>query len=339
MRKLTLLLIALVIASPLLLKLALSTVCFAVDRTEYAYVTQFGRHVATYDGSKDDEAGLHGRWPWPVQSVQVLDRRLQAFDLPPAELLTHDPRRNTIDRTLTMAPYVCWRIAPGGDVDRFVRTVGTPERVAAILGQRVSSQLGAVVGRMPMEALVSTDAGRVDKTTAELRRQLLDGLRGQARRDYGIDLVDVRLRRTSYPQAVRQAIFDRIISERNKKVADYQSEGAQLADNIRNEAKRDAKNIETEALARAQQLRGQADADADRIRNAAHARDPEFYAFLKKLEEYQRFLGDGKSVLLLSSHRGLFDLLFNPPSPKPTNGAKPAAPPLTRTETPPGGGH
>src|SRR5207244_4515490 len=75
---------------------------FTVDPTEFVYITEFGRHVATYDGDRPGEAGLYWRWPWPVQSVQRLDRRLQHFDLPPAELLTHDPKGKTIDKTLTV---------------------------------------------------------------------------------------------------------------------------------------------------------------------------------------------------------------------------------------------
>src|SRR5262245_58185478 len=92
---------------------------FTVDRTEYVYVTQFGRPVATYDGEADDEAGLHVKWPWPVQTVQRLDHRLQNLDLQGAELLTHDPKGHTIDRTLTVDAYVCWRIADKEGVDRF----------------------------------------------------------------------------------------------------------------------------------------------------------------------------------------------------------------------------
>src|SRR5438270_10155727 len=75
---------------------------FTVDRTEFVYLTQFGRHVRTYDGARDDEAGLHFRLPWPIESVQRIDRRLQYFDLPGAELLTRDPKKNTIDKTLNM---------------------------------------------------------------------------------------------------------------------------------------------------------------------------------------------------------------------------------------------
>jgi membrane protease subunit HflC len=141
----------------------------------------------------------------------------------------------------------------------------------------------------------------------------MDAVMEPARQEYGIEVVDVRLRRHSYPQAVRPAIFERITSERNKKVAEYQSDGDQLAANIRSEAERDARQIVADARATEQKLKGQADAEADRIRNEAHTKDPEFYAFLKKLEEYQRILGDNQTVLLLSSHRELFDLLWNPP--------------------------
>lgn len=335
------LLIVLLLAAPLLVRLALSVFFVPVDRTEFAYVTQFGRHVATYDGGRDEDAGLHGRWPWPVQSVQILDRRLQAFDLPAAELLTHDPRGKTIDRTLTIVPYLCWRVTNEEEgVDRFIRRVGSSERARALLGQRVSSLLGAAVGQMEMDDLISVEPGRVDRSMAGLRGQLLERLRGPAEAGaYGIEIVDLRLRRYNYPPAVRQAIFDRIVSERNKKVADYQSEGAQRAENIRNEARRDANILLADAKAREQQLKGQADADADRIRNAAHSKDPEFYAFLKKLEEYQRVLGDNKTVLLLSAHRELFDLLFNPPRPEGKGASRPPMEAIpARGSAPAGGG-
>jgi membrane protease subunit HflC len=338
MRKWTIILLLLILASPLLFRLALSTIFFTVDRTEFVYVTQFGKHIATFDGARDTDSGLHWRWPWPIQSVIALDRRLQTFDLPEVELLTHDPKGNTIDRTLSMVAYVCWRIGGNRDdvneaVDEFIRRVGTPERARAILGQRISSQFGAVIGQMQMDDLVSTDPGKVDHNMDALRTRLMTSLQERARSDYGIDLVDIRLRRHSYPLPVRAAIFDRIKSERDVKVAEYESKGDQEAAHIRSEAERDARNLVTDARAREQQLKSQAEADADRIRSSAHARDVEFYAFLKRLEEYQRILGDNKTVLLLSSHRELFDLLFHPPRPdgrdksgKPIAGQGPTQP-------------
>jgi modulator of FtsH protease HflC len=293
---------------------------FTVDRSEFVYLTQFGRHVGTFDGAKEDEAGLHLKWPWPVQSVQRLDRRLQYFDLPGAELLTRDAKGNTIDKTLTIDAYVCWRIDDGKDgVDRFLRSVGTPDGARAILGQRINSELGAAVGRLELDDLVSTEPGKVDARREALRNQLLDGgpspLRETARREYGIDVVDIRLRRTNHPAAVQQAIFARIVSERNKKVADYRSEGERVAADIKSTGERRVAELKSSAEAEAIRLRGQADAESDRIRNEAAAKDPQFYTFLRKLEEYQRILGDNKTMLLLSTHRELFDTLFQPPTP------------------------
>lgn len=311
---------------------------FTVDQTEFVYVTQFGRHVRTYDGATD--GGLHFRWPWPIQSVQRLDRRLQYFDLPGAEVLTHDPRGKTIDKTLAVNAYVCWRIAPEMEsdrgVDQFIKTVGTPERARLILGQRVTSRLGAEIGKMEMDDLVSVEPNKVEHGMKQLRDRLLgktdanaletEKLTEQAAAAYGIELVDIRLRRYNHPAQVREDIFQRIRSERNKKVEEYRSEGTRLAEDIRSAADRQAQDIRTEAKSKEQRLKGEADAEADRIRNLAQSKDVDFYVFLKKLEEYQNILGNNKTMLLLSSHRELFDLLFAPP--KPANGKPREAPPL-----------
>jgi membrane protease subunit HflC len=140
-------------------------------------------------------------------------------------------------------------------------------------------------------------------------------LQERARSEYGIDLVDIRLRRTSHPVAVQEAIYARIRSERQKKVADYQSEGMRQAEDIKSAAERKSREIVAEARAQEQRIKGEAEVEADRIRNQAHAQDAEFYAFLKKLEKYQNILGDNKTLLMLSTHGELFDLLFKPPKP------------------------
>ncbi len=216
-----------------------------------------------------------------------------------------------------------WRIADAQGVDRFLRTVGTPERIKEILRQPIGSRLGAEIGAMSLDDLISVAPAQAIETRMErLRQRLLgesDGVMEQARQAYGVDIVDIRLRRFNYPVQVRDAIFARIRSEREKKAADYRSEGDQLAADIRSQAERDAALIRSEARAKEQRLKGQADAEADRIRNLAHSRDPNFYVFLKKLKEYEQILGDNKSVLLLSAHRELFDLLLKPPSPLKMN--------------------
>src|SRR6266478_1775683 len=123
--------IAIITISALLIMSLGATALYTVDRAEYVYVTQFGQHVVTRDGAM--EGGLHAKLPWPVQSVQRLDRRLQYFDLPETELLTHDATGQTIDKTLTVVAYVCWRIADNDSVDWFIRRVGQPERARSIL--------------------------------------------------------------------------------------------------------------------------------------------------------------------------------------------------------------
>ncbi|HEV3115939.1 MAG TPA: protease modulator HflC [Gemmataceae bacterium] len=316
----------LITTAALIAVLLLSSSAFSVDRSEYVYVTQFGKPVATYDGIT--EGGLHFKMPWPIQSVQRLDHRLQVFDLPGAELLTRDPNQRTIDKPLTTSAYVCWRIPDKEGVDRFIRAIGTAERAESILGQEIGSRLGAEIGNMRLEDLISiVPAPKAEERMSKLSQRLLDhirtdeegaerlSLREKARRSYGIELVDIRLRRFNYPPQVRGAIFDRIRSERMRKVADYQNEGTKKAKEILSAAEYKERTILADAHAKEQRVKGQAEADADRIRNQAQSKDVEFYAFLKKLAEYQRILGDNKTVLLLSSNRDLFDLLFKPPPP------------------------
>jgi modulator of FtsH protease HflC len=327
---------------------------FQVDRTEYVYLTQFGRHVATLDGGSDQEAGLHFKWPWPVQSVQRLDRRLQYFDLPGTDLPTSDPEGGKIDKMLTIDAYVCWRIAGSAGADQFLRAVATPQGARDVLTTDVGSELGAAVGQMRADDLVSVDRVplpqgvggekglRVDQKREELRQRLLHGqgpdgvsLAEKARAKYGIELVDIRLRRTSHPAAVRQAIFDRIVSERRKKAADHRSKGELLAENIRTEAAAEVSRLLTDARAAAVERRGRAEAEAARVLNDAQRRDPWFYAFLRNLEDPRKFLDDSQSKLWLSWKDRMFDGLRNPPQPPAPGGSRPplAGPPAATTPT------
>jgi membrane protease subunit HflC len=312
----------LLIAAVVLLGVLARMSFFTVDPTEFVYVTQLGEHVATYDGADMEKgAGLHWRWPWPIQSIQRLDRRLQYFDLPVIELLTRDTERQRIGKTLVAETYACWRIPDETAVDRFIRRIGTPERARTILGQRINSQLGAATGQIRLEDLISTQPGHAEAKMEELRRRLMDMLKDQARQEYGIELVDVRLRRFNHPASVRDDIFARIRSERKKMAEEIRSQGVTQARNIKSEAEEKAQAIRAQALFEKEKLKGEADNQAAMIRNQAHSQDPEFYVFLKKMEQLQSILGDNKTVLLLSTHRNWFDLLFQPPQPGGVNPA------------------
>jgi membrane protease subunit HflC len=301
---------------------------YTVDQAEFGYVTRFGDPTVTHDGQ--DDAGLHVKMPWPVDSVQRIDRRLQVFDLPPTEALTRDRQGRTVDKTIAVDAFVCWRVPDAQAADRFIRTVGTAEQARRLLTPRLTGRLAAVISNLPLEDVIQVaDGGAVDARSEKLRRQVLglekagdddpnaEPLPVTVLRDYGIELVEVRLRRFTFPEAVRAGIAERIRSERQRKVADYQSEGNREYTRIVSEAKRDAAKTVAEAKAKRQRIEGEADAEADAIRNEAHSKDREFYAFLQKLAAYKAMLAETRDVLLLSAKNELFDMLLKPPGAAP----------------------
>lgn len=301
---------------------------YTVDQAEFGYVTRFGDPTVTHDGK--DDAGLHVKLPWPIDSVQRIDRRLQVFDLPPTEALTRDRLGRTVDKTIAVDAFVCWRVPDATAADRFIRTVGTAEQARRLLTPRLTGRLAAVISNLPLDDVIQVaDAPTVDARSERLRRQILglekagdddpnaEPLPDAVLRDYGIELVEVRLRRFTFPEAVRAGIAERIRSERQRKVADYQSEGNREYTRIVSEARRDAAKTVAAAKAKRQRIEGEADAEADAIRNEAHSKDREFYAFLQKLAAYKAMLAETRDVLLLSAKNELFDLLLKPPSAVP----------------------
>ena len=301
---------------------------YTVDQAEFGYVTRFGDPTVTHDGK--DDAGLHVKLPWPIDSVQRIDRRLQVFDLPPTEALTRDRQGRTVDKTIAVDAFVCWRVPDARAADRFIRTVGTAEQARRLLTPRLTGRLAAVISNLPLDDVIQVaDAAAVDARSERLRRQVLglekagdddpnaEPLPAAVLRDYGIELVEVRLRRFTFPEAVRAGIAERIRSERQRKVSDYQSAGNREYTRIVSEAKRDAAKTVAEAKGKRQRIEGEADAEADAIRNEAHSKDRDFYAFLQKLAAYRAMLAETRDVLLLSAKNELFDLLLKPPAAAP----------------------
>lgn len=293
---------------------------YTVDAAEYVYVTVLGQPVATFDGgAAENGAGLKIGWPWPIQQAQRLDRRLQIFDLPEFEQPTIDPDGKTIDKMLVLKAYVCWRISDADAVDLFVKRIGSADAARSILEKRVNSQLGDAIGQMSMDDLVNiaddpkTGKKLVDVAAERLRQHLLDALREKMRLEYGIDLVDVRLSRFNHPVNVRASIFERIKSERSKKVAEYQSDGELQSKNILSKADQEVREKLAQARGEEERIKADADTEAYRIRNQAYSQDKEFYQFLKTMEKLQNIVGGENSRLLLSTHRPLFESLFNPP--------------------------
>jgi len=303
---------------PVLLLVWGRTAFYAVDYAEFAYITRFGEPIRTHDGSSD--AGLYFKLPWPIDSVLRVDRRLQTFDLPATESLTRDAATGTVDKTLTIDAYITWRIPDAKAADQFVRSVGSAEEVRRVLGPRITGRLAAVVSGMSLNKLIAV----VNEPEMEARSNALNemllldasgaSLQQKVRDEYGIEIVSLRVRRLSYPESVRASIYERIRSERGVRVADYENQGRAQAALILSKAEYDRRVTEAAARASKQTIEGQADVKADEIRNSAHAKDPDFYAFLQKLKALQSSLSESRDVLLLSLKHELFELLRGPPA-------------------------
>jgi membrane protease subunit HflC len=260
-----------------------------VDETEAAYITQFGRPVRLIESP-----GLHFKWPF--QSARAFDRRLQ-LDTPPArEMLTKDKKN------LEVAWYVSWRIA---DVEHFLRTVRTLAEGRARLEDMAASTVAAELGLHDLGGLVAVgDHSALERMMDVLSRRIAE----QAAREYGLEVVAVRLRRLNYPEEVRGAVFDQIRSERQRVAAATRAEGESQGRMIRSAADRERAFALAQAQADAARQIGEGEAQAARIANEAQAADPVFYQFLKTLETYRAAL-DSKTTLVLSADSRFLRLL------------------------------
>lgn len=261
-----------------------------VDETEVAIVTQFGRPIRTLD-----TAGLYVKPPH--QSTIRIDRRLQIYDPLPSEFLAKEKKNVDLD------VFVCWRVA---DPRLYLETVSDAANAEARIHDIVFAELAAQVGRNPLEALVSTDPNvhRLDELVGSVSRTCA----ARSRSAYGIEIVDVRLKRITPPTQVRESVFQRMRSERARIARRYRAEGEEEALKIRAAADKDRTIVLAEAYAKAETTRGQAEAQATRIYAEAHKKDPEFYELLRTLEAYAKFF-DEKTTVLLSADSDLLKYL------------------------------
>ncbi|MFQ6133430.1 MAG: protease modulator HflC [Armatimonadota bacterium] len=280
----------LIVVLLLLLRLTL----FSVDETQIVIVTQFGKPVRTIE-----HAGLKAKWPF--QTRITLDKRLQLYDPPGSEFLTEAPEK----KNLLVDTYVCWRIAPGQAL-RFLQTCGDRTAAEMRLHDIVWAELSAAVGHAQFAALVSTDAEELQ--AEEMMASVLGNCRLRAQNDYGIEVVDVAIKRLNFPEENKQSVFDRMRAERQRIAKQYRAEGEREAIKIRAEADKERTRLLAEAYRQAEEIKGRADATATAVYAAAHQRDPDFYEFTRTLDAYKKFLGK-ETTVVLSSDSELLDLL------------------------------
>ncbi len=264
---------------------------FSVSETEFVLVTQFGRPVRTVT-----DAGLHAKWPF--QTAIYFDRRLRIYNPRPSEFLTRDKKNIVIEN------YVAWKIQDPG---RFVQTVGDAVAAEMRLHDIIWSGLSAALGTHDMDSLVGAEPDKV-QTSA-----MLDGLTALTDRaaleQYGINVVDVRIKRLNLPEQNKQSVYARMRAERQRIARQYRAEGEEQALRIRADADRQRDEILSVAYKQAENIKGQGDAESTRIYGQAYSKNPGFYKLLRTLDSYKKVLDD-KTTAILSSDSELLKVLM-----------------------------
>lgn len=294
MRKTSYVLPVLVVA----IVVALSSI-FIVDEREKALVLQFGRVVDV-----KEEPGLAFKIPL-IQDVVRYDDRILSRDIEPLEVTPLDDRRLVVDA------FARYRIT---DVERFRQAVGVggiataESRIDSILRARTREILGSVSSN----DILSSDR-------AALMERIRNGAfsQGQA---LGVEIIDVRLKRTDLPNENLEATFARMRAEREREATDERARGSEAAQRVRAQADRTVVELTSEAQREAEIVRGEADANRNAIFAEAYGRDEEFFEFYRSLNAYTRALQGGNSSMVLSPNSEFFNYLKSP------NGAPSAAP-------------
>ncbi|MDD5282430.1 MAG: protease modulator HflC [Candidatus Omnitrophica bacterium] len=277
---------------------------FIVDETKQVVITQFGKPV----GNPITSAGLHFKTPF-IQQAHYFEKRLLEWDGDPNQIPTKDKKYIWVDTTAR------WKIV---DALKFLQSVGNEVSASSRLNDIINSATrDAVTGNLLVEAvrdsnriLESKDLGedaivseealeRIDIGRQQLTRSILEKAKVLAPQ-YGIEIMDVRIKRVNYVEEVRNKVYDRMIAERKRAAEKYRSEGFGKAAEIEGQIGKELKLITSEAYKKAQFIVGKADAEAINIYASSYEQNPEFYSFLKTLETYKGTI-DGNSTVILTT--------------------------------------
>lgn len=250
---------------------------FTMNERQQGLVLQFGdpkRVVKT--------SGLHFKLPL-IQNVVRYDKRILEYDLPIEEVIAVDKKRMLIDS------FTRFKIV---DPLEFYKTVGSETNVRNRINSNVISSLRRVVGRVTLDELLSEERSNI------MERIKIE-VNNEASR-FGIEVVDVRIRRADLPEANSQAIFERMISERVREAKEFRAKGSEIAQKIKAEADKEKTVILAEATRESEILRGQGESKAIEIYADAFERDSDFYSFYRSMQAYGNVLGEDGTTMILS---------------------------------------
>lgn len=266
--------------------LGLTTV-FIVDETEQVVILAFGKPVRTIT-----EPGINMKVPFPLQEKIKFDDRLLEYDSPPEEILSKDKK------TLIVDNYVRWRIV---DALQFLKTVQAIPTALSRMDDIVYSELRRELGTHDMVEIITENREKL--------MEIVTFNSNKATLDYGIEVLDVRIRRVDLPAENEESIYARMEAERNRQANKFRSEGEEEAQKIRASTDRDKTIILADAYKEAERIRGEGDAKAVEVYANAYSADPKFYEFVRTLDTYKKIIDD-KTTLVLPADSRLFKLLL-----------------------------
>ncbi|MGI9436492.1 MAG: protease modulator HflC [Geminicoccaceae bacterium] len=261
---------------------------FTVHETRQALVLQFGQFIKTVT-----EPGLHFKLPF-VQNAVYIDRRVLDFDAPPQEVILGDQKRLVVDA------FARYRIS---DARRFYQTVRDEAGMLQRINTVLDASLRKVLGDTPLFTVLSSD-----------RSSLMDRIQDDTNNrlgNFGVEVVDVRIKRADLPPENSEAIYRRMQTERERQAKELRAQGYELGQRIRASADRERRVIIAEAQKKAQIIRGRGDGLATKIFADAYGKDIEFFTFYRSMEAYRGALGDDTTSFVLSPEGEFFRFFDN----------------------------
>ena len=287
---------------------------YVVPEGKQVIITQFGKPV----GKPVTRAGLHFKVPF-IQKAHYFEKRILEWDGYPNQIPTRDKKYLWVDTTAR------WRISDplkfyqsvhderGGQarlddiIDAVVRDVITSHNLIEIV--RSTNRILQEKERVGTEEEMLGEGARekISVGREEIMRNILETARPLTR-EYGIELIDVKIKRVNYVEEVRKKAYERMIAERKRAAERYRSEGRGIRAEIEGKTEKELKKILSEAYRKSQEIKGKAESEVTRIYAEAYTKDPEFYSFLKTLETYRKTVDD-KTTLILTTKSEIYRLL------------------------------
>lgn len=266
----------------------LSGSVFTVDETRQVIITQLGKYVRTVT-----EPGLDFKIPF-LQSLNRFEKRVLEYDAAAAKVITSDKKHLVIDN------YARWRIV---DPLKYYQTVRNEHGAQGRLDDIVFSEIREEMARHTLTEIVSVNREAIME---KVHQQC-----NQKAKEYGIEVIDVRIKRADLPQEVAHSVYARMRAERQRIAKKYRSEGEEEAVKIRATTDKEKTILLAESYRQAEKLKGEGDAEAIKIYAEAFEKDPEFYSFIGTLEAYQKALRKD-TTLVLPSDSEFFEYLSSP---------------------------